>query len=168
MFVKYTVFTYTYGMKIIALLALCGATMFTPTFAALSQAAVPQPLPSHLVEAQWGDWTTSFLFRERTITIEVGDFTVLPTTELVIWETSRRHTWTNAVDSKRSEDLVTYQYFFDPTEAIIIKDRRANSPVWYGLAIIVTAIAMIGFYFIVKKRRTKDVSGQGQYPYHGN
>ena len=153
-------------MRILALLAVCGLTTITPVYATMSQTPVTQPLPTALVEAQQTNWKTSFLFKERTITIKVGDFKIEPTTEYVVYEAARRHTWTNAVDSEN--DFVTYKYFFDPNDDIVIFDRRANSPVWYFLAVVATAIAMVVFYFIVKKKRTTDVSTQGQYQYPGN
>jgi len=144
-------------MKMIALLVVC-------TVATLSQGVQPahQSLPKHLVEAQWDSWTASLFIRERTITIEAGAFTVDPETEYIVWaprdrnNNPIRHTSTNAVETKREFDV--YTYFFDPSKDIEIYDRRPNTPIWYGIAAGATAIAMVVFYLIVRKKRTKELA----------
>ena len=149
-------------MKMIALLAVCGLV-------ALSQAPVTQPLPRNLMEAQQDNWVYSVFLIERTITIKVGDFVVAPDAEFIVWETARRHTSTNAEKVERTPEF-NYIYYFATDKDIEIYDRRANAPVWYGIAVGATAIAMVVFYLIVRKKKTKPtgVSEQGQYQYPGN
>ena len=146
-------------MRILALLALCGLTAVTPAYANLTQAPVTQELPRNLVEAQSRNWTHSLFFVERTITIPAGTFNAAG--GLVVWETSNRHTSTNATQTEHG--LGEYKYLFNPSEDIIIFDRRPNTPIWYGIAVGGTVIACFVFYLIVKKKRTTDVLTPGQY-----
>ena len=145
-------------MKMIALLAVCGIALLT------QGTPVTHPLPGDLVEGTWA--ATSVFIIERKIVIPVGEFEVPPGVDFIVWTTTRRHTDTNAVDVQN--DFGTYTYFFDPAEPIEIFDRRPNTPIWYGVAVVITGIAMLGFYFIVKKKRTAGESIPNQYPYPGN
>ena len=146
----------------IALLAVCGIV-------ALTQGPVTVDLPRNLLEVQQDNWVYSVFFVERTMTVEVKDFPDTTGIEFIVWETSRRHTSTNAEKVERTESF-DYRYYFATDKDIVIFDRRANTPVWYGIAVGVTAIAMVVFYFMVKKKKTKPMgeSAQGQYQYPGN
>jgi len=87
---------------------------------------------------------------------------------------SSRRSKTNA--NLAENEFGTYSYYFkisaDLQNEVVIFDRRANTPIWYGIAVGVTAVAMVGFYFIAKQLRkprgSADESGQDQYPYHDN
>ena len=91
---------------------------------------------------------------------------------LYVLANSFRRTSTNA--DKVESEFGTYNYYFkvsdDLTSEVSIFDRRANTPIWYGLAVAATAVAMIAFYIVVKRLRSsaypkEDESGRGRYPY---
>lgn len=159
----------------IALLAVCGLTTLAPGFMALTEApTLPQTFDRTLITSQQNNWKFGFLYltQERTMTVSAEHFD--PDGGLVIWQPhpdriTRTHTSTNA----EKTDLIdgTFTYFFDPTKDIEIFDRRPNTPIWYGSAIVLTAIGMVVFYLVVKNKRKSnpaDESTQGQYPYHGS
>ena len=148
MFVIQRTFTYNICMRMIALLAVCGVM-------ALTQAPATQPLPRHLIEEQQNNWNYSLFIIERTMTVSAENFNA--SDGYVAWQphqnrSTRTHTRTNAVRTELVGN--TYTYYFDPAEDIEIYDRRPNTPIWYGIAVAVTAIAMITFYLIVKKKKS--------------
>jgi hypothetical protein len=132
----------------IALLAVCAV-------ATLSQGAPPlQTFDRTLITTQQDNWTHSFFFSEREMTVSKEHFDAGG--GYVTWQpranrTTRTHTRTNAVETGIVDR--TFTYYFDPTQDIEIFDRTPNTPVWYGIAVGVTAIAMITFYLIVRKKR---------------
>lgn len=65
---------------------------------------------------------------------------------------SQRHTKTNAdlIESELGEYIYYFKVSDDLENTVKIFDRRANSPIWYGIAIAATAIAMSIFYVVVK------------------
>ena len=150
-------------MRLLSLI-LCAGIM------GLTQAApITQPLPRDIANLPDNRVVVRTLFFvERTITIPVGSFQIDENTQFILLETDSRHTWTNAVETDHG--LGEFKYFFAIDEDIVIYDKRANTPIWYGLAVAATVIAMIGFYIIVKRvtRSPKGESTQGQYPYHDN
>jgi len=81
----------------------------------------------------------------------------------VLTNTSRR---TNTNADKVVNNIGSYTYYFKQSDVYIFV-RTANTPIWYGIAVGVTVIACLVFYFIVKKKRSgsADVSAQGQYQY---
>jgi hypothetical protein len=140
-------------MKTLALLAVCGIAMLT------QGAPATQPLPLALMQEQQDNWTESLFILERTITIPAGTFDA--ENGLVVWTTTRRHTDTNAVET--TSNLGTYTYYFDPEEDIVIFDRRANVPIWYGIAVLATGVAMVVFFLIVKNARKPSSTQSGEW-----
>jgi len=106
-----------------------------------------------------------------------------PRTEylFVLFESTRRSN-TNATE--RTSDFPNYNYYFKVAETldnyVEIFDRRANTPMWYGVAVGATLIVMGLLYIYLKsdaaikaddakkKAMQAGESTQGQYPYHGN
>jgi len=72
---------------------------------------------------------------------------------------SQRRSRTNAEIAEN--EFGSYNYYFkisdDRSSEVEIYDRRANTPIWYGLAVAATAAAMVTFYFVTKKRASRDV-----------
>ena len=143
-------------MGTLALIVLCG-------FASLTQTVTTQPLPRDLANLEENRAVVkSLFFIERTITIPVGSFEVDSNAQFILWETTSKHTSTNAVETNHG--IGEYRYLFATDKDIVIFDRRPNTPIWYALAAAATVVAMFGFYIIVKRRSaSKDVSAQGQY-----
>ena len=150
----------------LVLFTVCTLATLAPGYLPLSEGPVTVDLPRSLLEAQQDNWTYSLFVIERTITIEVKDFPDTTGAEFIVWETSRRHTSANTVVPVERTVELNYRYYFDPTEDIVIFDRRPNTPIWYGIAVGATVIACAVFYLIVKKKRTAGELTQGQYQYH--
>ena len=72
-----------------------------------------------------------------------------------VFSSSYRRTSTNCDEEVRTGDSYDYYYLVDETEKVILFTRDANRPVWYGLAVVVTAAAMTIFYFVSRRKKTK-------------
>lgn len=158
-------------MKMKALLVVCGLVALS-FFAALIPMSMSS-LPTHamvipLTEApdihvlrspivnNKNYWVTkrSLFFVEQTITIPIADIDLNPNTVYIVWETDVRPTKTNAVNLE--DDLSNtsrYTHFFSIDKDIIINYRFPNTPIWYGIAAVSTAVAMGVFYLIIKARK---------------
>ena len=138
-------------MRILALFALC-------TVSALTQGVPVEPLSRDTVNNKdYQVVVTNLFFKESTITIPPSEFGVGPETEYIVLETSLRFTSTNAHHIERAEDF-NYIYYFDPSNEIVLFIRQANTPIWYGIAVAATAVAMAGFYLAVRKRKAANTT----------
>lgn len=73
---------------------------------------------------------------------------------LYVLTNSPRRTKTNAAKVETQMGNYTY-YFTIPTSLdgeVDIFDRYPNTPIWYGLAVAATAVTMVTFYLIVRRR----------------
>ena len=94
-----------------------------------------------------------------------------------MFTSSFRRTHVNSDTTQHDLLRTNWKYFFyidpDNPTAIIIKDRFANTPVWYGIAILSTILFMGGLYLVLKRREKRmtmptDESKPSLYPYPGN
>lgn len=88
-----------------------------------------------------------------------------PITEnFYVFSTTTRRTETNAI--KVEHNVLNYEYWFRVNstneEGVILRDRFANTPIWYAMAIVATAVAMAIFYFVMKEleKRKKHESSE--------
>ena len=75
-----------------------------------------------------------------------------------VFASSVRRTSTNAVEHEVDYASGYWYYYYGvtnnpaDTQEIVIFDRRANTPIWYGVAIVATAVFMGLFYLFSRKR----------------
>ncbi|MCL2570383.1 MAG: hypothetical protein FWE16_04220 [Firmicutes bacterium] len=72
-----------------------------------------------------------------------------------------RRTSTNATSNQRTID--THFYFFESTYAnmideIVVFDRFANTPIWYGIGVGATVIFMLVLYSILKRKSDNQIT----------
>lgn len=81
------------------------------------------------------------------------------TENFYIFLSSSRRTEVNSDETVKT--LSGYEYYFRVSEVnqkdVIIRDRFANTPIWYVLAVVATAGAMAAFYFILKSREKRKI-----------
>jgi len=89
-----------------------------------------------------------------TVTASYLDPAILPEYYYIFASSIRR---TNVPNSTRSQITGNYDYVFDDsTDEVLIFDRFANQPIWYGIAVGAAGIFMIAAYLLfarAKKRR---------------
>ena len=79
-----------------------------------------------------------------------------------IFASDFRRTKTNAPEHENNLTSGFWQYYYgvtnDPADAqeIVIFDRFANTPIWYGVAIVATGLFMGAFYLMSRKRVNKN------------
>ena len=122
----------------------------------------------------------SLLFVDRTITLSNPysrflDTTANPTAQLLrdfnqifnpnaaepknlayMFTSSFRRTHVNSDTIEHDLLRINWKYFFyidpsNPTD-IVIHDRFANTPIWYGIAILLTILFMGGLYIVLRRK----------------
>ena len=127
----------------------------------------------HRITHTWANPYFNFFTKEGSRTAAILDFfaehelfsgTRNDITFYYVFRSSMRRS--SVPDATRyHRDLATgnWYYFFqmcqdNPLTEIVIFDRRPNTPAWYGLAAILTAVFMGGLWLIFRSRKTNPLA----------
>jgi hypothetical protein len=101
------------------------------------------------------------MIRAMELAFHIDEFKQDKFEKMYIHRRSNRVTDTNAeVSARRVGGAWDYFYKVSDVEIIIV-DRNANTPIWYGIAVGATAVLMGAVYLVAKKVRKRDTIGDG-------